>query len=53
MILFPVSHPKVCRIKDGNTRVILIAENIDNVDRAGQFLNEILEIKSFRNACSG
>jgi transcription-repair coupling factor (superfamily II helicase) len=41
-------HPKVCRIKDGNTRVILIAENIDNVNRAGQFLNEILEIKSLQ-----
>jgi len=40
--------PRTTRIKDGKTRVILIAENIETVDKAVQFLNDILEIKSLQ-----
>jgi len=40
--------PRSTKIKDGKTRVILIAENIDSVDKASQFLNDILEIKSLQ-----
>lgn len=37
-----------CKIKDGKTRVILIVENMDSVDRVAHFLKEILEIKSLQ-----
>jgi len=40
--------PRICKIKDGKTRVILITENIDSVDKAGGLLKEILEIKSLQ-----
>jgi transcription-repair coupling factor (superfamily II helicase) len=40
--------PGTCKIKDAKTRVILIIENIDTIDRAAAFLKEILEIKSLQ-----
>lgn len=40
--------PRTSKIRDGKTRVILITENVDSVDKAGALLKEILEIKSLQ-----
>jgi transcription-repair coupling factor (superfamily II helicase) len=48
ILKFVQRFPRTCKIKDAKTRVILIIENIDSVDRAAAFLKEILEIKSLQ-----
>lgn len=48
ILKFVQQFPRACKIKDAKTRVILIIENIDSVDRAAAFLKEILEIKSLQ-----
>ena len=48
ILKFVQQYPRVCKIKDGKTRVILIVESIDSVDKAINFLKEILKIKSLQ-----
>ena len=40
--------PRTCKIKDGKTRIILIVENIDSVDKVARLLKELVEIKSLQ-----
>jgi transcription-repair coupling factor (superfamily II helicase) len=50
ILQFVQKFPGTCKIKDGKSRVILIIEDIDSVDRAAAFLKDILEIKIITDA---
>lgn len=41
-------NPRISKIKDGKTRVILIVENMNSVDHVRDFLKGLMEIKSLQ-----
>ena len=48
ILKFAQQHPRLCKIKDGKSRVIFIVTAIDSVDKATELLKEILNLKSLQ-----
>lgn len=48
ILKFVQQYPRLCKIKEGKNRVILIVENVDSINKATKLLKEILKIKSLQ-----
>ena len=48
ILKYAQQHPRLCKIKDGKSRVIFIVNTIDSVDKATELLKEILNLKSLQ-----
>lgn len=48
ILKFVQQNPRICKIKDGQNRVIFIVNNIDSVQKVSVLLKEILKIKSLQ-----
>jgi transcription-repair coupling factor (superfamily II helicase) len=48
ILKYTQQHPRLCKIKDGKSRIIFIVNTIDSVDKAAELLKEILNLKSLQ-----
>ncbi len=48
ILKFVQQYPRLCKIKEGKNRVILLVENVESIDKATELLKEILKIKSLQ-----